>query len=60
MPEFRFRGRITQAGVIFYLSAPDRESAIAAAKCHSFDEFNADGAETVNWDIDPTTIEENS
>lgn len=60
MPEYRFYGRITQDGVTYYISAPNRESAIAAVKSNSFDEFDASGAETVDWDIDPKTIEENA
>jgi len=59
MPEYRFFGRITLNGATFYISAPDAETARALAAKGKYDDADFNGAEMVDWDINPKTLEEN-
>ena len=60
MPEYRFRGSVVKRGVTFYLSAPDAKTARMQALEGKYDEYDDFSGETVDWDIDADSIEENT
>ena len=60
MTEFVFRGSVTLHGATFYISAPTREKAIELASKGKHDDCEFNGAEMVDWDINPDTIKENT
>ena len=57
MPNFIFYGWIKLRGVAFTVSAENSEKAIERARLGEFDEYDAAGAETVDWEIRPGSIE---
>lgn len=57
MPAWIFRGSIRLDGVEFRITAATEEEAIAKAEAGEFDEYDEMGAETVDWEINPKTIE---
>lgn len=59
MSEFVFTGKLTLSGVTFYVSAPTLEEAKEAAKNGKYDEYDANGAEAVDCDINPQSGERN-
>ncbi len=62
MPEYqyRFTGRLVLGGVTFYIQAPDETEAQRLAMLGKYDEYDADGAETVDSHIDKYTLQPNT
>lgn len=60
MKEYVAKGSLTRSGVIFYITADTLEEAKVKAASGEYLEYDTDGADTVNWDIEVDTVEENS
>jgi hypothetical protein len=58
MPRYRAKGSITRRGADFIIDADDIEAARAMFEQGSWDDWDDSAAETSDWDIDITTIEE--
>ena len=59
MTEFTFKGQITLEGVIFYVKADSMFDALQKAQAGVYDSYDVKQAETVDWDINPNTVEIN-
>jgi len=57
--EFIFRGTIEYRGANFFVVAFTKAEAVAQAKAGDFQEIDVLGAEMINWEVDPRTIESN-
>ena len=57
--EFIFTGTIELHGVQFFILAEDEDEARAQARGGDYIEYETGGAETVNWTIDPNSLESN-
>ena len=60
MPEFIARGTVKLSGSIFIIEASNLEEAKRMAKAGQHDDRDDSGAEAVDWEIDPATVEPNS
>jgi hypothetical protein len=59
MPQYRFYGSLTHKGVTFFVDAPDAATAQHRAALGQYDERDDRSAETVDWEMDLTTCEQN-
>lgn len=53
------RGTLELSGVIFTIKASSAEEAAEKAKAGEWDEWDVSGAESINWTINPATVETN-
>jgi hypothetical protein len=60
MKEFVLKGRLTLERVVFRVSAKTLEGALARAANGDFDGYDTDAAESVDWQMALTSIEENT
>ena len=59
MPEYLFRGSLKMRGVVFFIEAENEAEAKKIAASGRYDDFDDNGAETVDWSIDEDTCKEN-
>lgn len=57
--EFIFRGTVELSGVVFFVVAANEDEAKQKARDGDFVEYESNTAETINWSINPETIELN-
>lgn len=57
MPKFICTGKVTLNGVIFYIEAKDETEATKKAAAGDWVDYETSGAETVDWECNPSTVE---
>jgi hypothetical protein len=57
--EFMFTGTVELRGVTFFVTAEDEDAAREKAKAGEYDDYDSGGAETVNWEMNPDSLEVN-
>ena len=57
--EFIFTGTVELRGVHFFVVARDEADARAKAASGDWVDYETTGADTVNWELDPKTIQAN-
>lgn len=55
---FLVRGTLELAGVTFTVSATSADAARAKASSGEWEDWDTSGAESVNWKLDPDSVEE--
>jgi hypothetical protein len=59
MKEYTFSGEVTLRGVTFFVKAKNEAEAKEKAARGEYDDYEANGAETSDWDMNPATIKLN-
>lgn len=59
MAEYTFQGSVTLRGVTFYVKAATEAEAREKARKGDYEDYDALGAETSDWEIHPSTCKEN-
>ena len=57
--EFCCRGSLTLNGVTFFITAKDEAEAKEKARLGKWADYEIDGAEGTDWELQPSTIEAN-
>ena len=58
--EYTCRGTLELSGVVFTIKARSFEEAEEKSRNGEWDEWDITGAESINWTMKPSTVEDNS
>ena len=57
--EYIFEGTVTRRGVTFFVKAASEVEAKEKAAAGEFEDYDVNGAETSDWEMNPNTIQVN-